>query len=682
MYWRARFGNRFFVTAIAIAGGAVVIEPRPATALDLLGLFGDEPTQASQSAPAAKHRAAANAPKQKIAREAREGMTPDAGERPTRSARKTEKRGGDEPDTMDFGDDALLGLEAKPAKRVESKIDAKPAATAHRHLPLFVVVALGQQQLTVYNHDGVVTRSQISSGMPGHETPRGVFTILARELMHHSNLYSNAPMPFMQRVTWSGVAMHTGVVPGHPASHGCVRLPASFAPKIWGLTRIGERVVISHENVQPEPITHAWLPVPKMSLAPGAELEKDKEKGADNIAAPAVAPKPAIEQTTTNTASPTATPRAPDNSTQQTSTGDAMTPVTGAATPKTISLTTPSFISSAEAAPLPDIPPVNPPVVAPVETPAPIVEAPKTENLASQKLLNPREYAEELKNRAVADLTAARKMVRDVSTTLAAKRGELARVGAIQRTAENALAAAQARVDAAAKRLESANAVVETKKQDAANAPATASPAITEARAARMAQAIDAALTEKFAAVEAKLDAEYALPDLKAKLEAAQKAPTTLDAEIADLTHRLSDAEARADAATKAEKIARRRTEVVSVLISRKDKKIYVRQGLVPVFDAPVTIRDPEAPLGTHLYIATAPGDDGKSLQWTVLSPPTDGQRFAPGPSEALDRIELAQETRDRLSELFWTGGSIIVSDQPPSSETGADGTDLTVRAR
>ena len=678
MYSRARFGNRFFVTAIAIAGGAVVIEPRPATALDLLGLFGDEPTQASQSAPAAKHRAAPNAPKQKIAREAREGMTPDAGERPTRSARKMEKRGGDEPDTMDFGDDALPGLEAKPAKRVESKNDAKPAATAHRHLPLFVVVALGQQQLTVYNHDGVVTRSQISSGMPGHETPRGVFTILARELMHHSNLYSNAPMPFMQRVTWSGVAMHTGVVPGHPASHGCVRLPASFAPKIWGLTRIGERVVISHENVQPEPIAHAWLPVPKMSLAPGAEPEKDKEKGADNIAAPAVAPKPAIEPTTTNTASPTATPRAPDNSTQQTSTGGAMTPVTGAATPKTISLTTPSFISSAEAAPLPDIPPV----VAPVETPAPIAETPKTENLASQKLLNPREYAEELKNKAVADLTAARKMVRDVSTTLAAKRGELARVGAIQRAAENALAAAQTRVDAAAKRLENANAVVDAKKQEAANAPAAASPAITEARAARMAQTIDAALTEKFAAVEAKLDAEYALPELKAKLEAAQKAPSALDAEIADMTHRLSDAEASAEAATKAEKIARRRTEVVSVLISRKDKKIYVRQGLVTVFDAAVTTSDPETPLGTHLYIATAPGDDGKSLQWTVLSPPTDGQRFAPGPSEALERIELAQDTRDRLSELFWTGGSIIVSDQPPSSETGADGTDLTVRAR
>ena len=674
MYWRARFGNRVFVTAIAIASGAIVVEPRPATALDLIGLFGgDDQPAAAQSAQSEKHHAGS---KQKIAREAREAIARVAGERPTRNARKAEKHGGDLSDSMDIGDDYLLGLEEKPAKRIEPKIDPKPAVTTRRHLPLFVVVALGEQQLTVYNHDGVVTRSQISSGMPGHETPRGVFTILARELMHHSNLYSNAPMPFMQRVTWSGVAMHTGVVPGHPASHGCVRLPASFAPRLWGLTRIGERVVISHANVQPEPITHSWLPAPKMSLAPGAEQEKDKEKGADNIAAPAAAPKLSTEPAT-NTASPTATPRAPNDSTQPTSTGGVVAPAPGIATPRTISLTTPSFISSAEAAPLPD----TPVAVAPVEAPAPVVEAPKTESLAAQKLLNPREYAEELKNKAVADLNAARKLMRELSTTLAARRNELTRVGAIHRAAENALTAAQTRVDAATKRLESASAYVETKKQEAANAPAAASPAIVEARAARMAQAIEAALAEKFAAVEAKLDAEYALPELMAKLEAAQKAPAALDAEIADLTHRLADAEATADAATKTEKTARRRTEVVSVLISRKDKKIYVRQGLVPVFDAPVTIRDPDAPLGTHVYIATAPGDDGKSLQWTVLSPPTDGQRFSPAPSEALERIELAQETRDRLSELFWTGSSIIVSDQPPSSETGADGTDLTVRA-
>jgi lipoprotein-anchoring transpeptidase ErfK/SrfK len=673
MYWRTRMGNKIFVTAIAIASGAVVVEPRPATALDLLGLFGGEETpRAAVAAPGAKPRAAT---KQKIVREAVTRET-DTRERPIRIARKIEKRGSDQPDRLDVGDDDLSGLDPKPWQRVESKSDAKPAVTARRHLPLFVVVALGEQQLTVYNHDGVVTRSQISSGMPGHETPRGIFTILARELMHHSNLYSNAPMPFMQRVTWSGVAMHTGVVPGHPASHGCVRLPASFAPRLWGLTRIGERVVISHENVQPEPISHAWLPVPKLRPAPGDLPEKGKVIDGKVIAAPAVAPKPSTDPTATNAPAPTMTPRAPDDSTRQTSTGGAIAPATNAATPRTISLTTPSFISSAEAAPLPAPATSNSPINASAPAPG---DAPAA---APQKLLNPREYAEELKKKTVADLAAARKQVRDLSATLDVKRNEFARVGAVQRAAENALAAAQTRIDLATQRLEKAVADVEAKKQEAANPLEASSPAVAAARAARLAQQTQAALQEKYAAVEAKLDAEYALPELKAKLEAAQKAPAALDAEISELARRMVEAEAMAEAATKAEKMARLRTEAVSVLISRKDKKIYVRQGLVPVFDAPVTITDPDAPLGTHLFIATAPGDDGKSLQWTVLSPPTDGQRSAPGPSAALDRIELAQDVRDRLSELFWTGGSIIVSDQPPSSETGADGTDLTVRAR
>ena len=670
MHSRARTGNRIFVTAVAIFSGAVVIEPRPATALDLLGLFGgDEAPRAAVAAPGVKARAPS---KQKTLRDA-VSRDSDTHERPMRVARKIDKRGSDRPESQEL-DDSLLGLDEKPWKRIETKKDPRPAVTTRRHLPLFVVVALGEQQLTVYNHDGVVTRSQISSGMPGHETPRGIFTILARELMHHSNLYSNAPMPFMQRVTWSGVAMHTGVVPGHPASHGCVRLPASFAPKIWGLTKIGERVIISHENVQPEPISHSWLPVPKMTPSPDAASprllpEKVRDKG--DIALPAVAPAHAPEPAATNAPAPTQTPGGSGDSSRQTSTGGAIAPQTSDATPRKLSLTTPSFVSSAEAAPL----------AAPAQDAAPTLASP-VENAASQKLLNPQEYAEALKNRAVADLATAKKQVRDLTAALAVKRNEFDRVGAVQRAAENALAAAQTRVDQSSKRLDTVVAGVEARKLEAATPLVVASPAVAEARAARSAQLIEAALKEKFAAVEAKLEAEYALPDLTAKVEAARKAPAALDAEISDLARRLVEAETTAEAATKAEKTARRRTEAVSVLVSRKDKKIYVRQGLVPVFEAPVTINDPDSPLGTHLFIATAPGDDGKSLQWTVLSPPTDGQRFAPGPSAALDRIELAQDVRERLSELFWTGGSIIVSDQPPSSETGADGTDLTVRAR
>ena len=130
--------------------------------------------------------------------------------------------------------------------------------------PLFVVASIADQQVSIYNHSGLVARSAISTGIAGHPTPKGIFTIIGRERFHRSNIYSSAPMPFMQRITWSGIAMHLGVVPGHPASHGCIRLPAAFAAKIWGMTRIGERVVISPHDVFPAEFEHPLLPAPKM----------------------------------------------------------------------------------------------------------------------------------------------------------------------------------------------------------------------------------------------------------------------------------------------------------------------------------------------------------------------------------------------------------------------------------
>src|SRR5690606_8804076 len=102
----------------------------------------------------------------------------------------------------------------------------------------------------------------ISSGQPGHRTPTGVFSILQKARYHESNIYSGAPMPFMQRLTWSGIALHAGQLPGYPASHGCIRLPYQFAQRLFGLTRIGARVVVSHDPVAPVAIAHERLPVP------------------------------------------------------------------------------------------------------------------------------------------------------------------------------------------------------------------------------------------------------------------------------------------------------------------------------------------------------------------------------------------------------------------------------------
>jgi len=131
--------------------------------------------------------------------------------------------------------------------------------------PLTMVVSLSQQKIDIYRGTTRVTTSKISSGKRGHETKIGVFSILEKRRYHRSNLYSDAPMPWMQRLTWSGTALHAGVVPGYPASHGCIRLPFSFAPKLFQLTSVGENVVVTHARVTPKPIEHKTLFQPARS---------------------------------------------------------------------------------------------------------------------------------------------------------------------------------------------------------------------------------------------------------------------------------------------------------------------------------------------------------------------------------------------------------------------------------
>src|SRR5215471_3159216 len=124
---------------------------------------------------------------------------------------------------------------------------------------LSVIISLDKQRLTLYSDGQPIAHSHISTGVPGHPTPTGVFSVIQKDRWHHSNIYSNAPMYFMQRITWSGVAMHEGVVPNHPASHGCIRLPGAFARQMWGITKLGVRVIITHGEVTPVAISNERL---------------------------------------------------------------------------------------------------------------------------------------------------------------------------------------------------------------------------------------------------------------------------------------------------------------------------------------------------------------------------------------------------------------------------------------
>lgn len=153
----------------------------------------------------------------------------------------------------------------KVAARTHQKAEPKPVENlaSKAKAPLQILISLDKQQLTLYSGDEAIAHSRVSTGTRGRATPTGVFSVIQRDRWHRSNLYDNAPMFFMQRITWSGVAMHEGYVPNYPASHGCIRLPGAFARQMWGLNSMGARVIITHGQVAPVAISHPALFAPK-----------------------------------------------------------------------------------------------------------------------------------------------------------------------------------------------------------------------------------------------------------------------------------------------------------------------------------------------------------------------------------------------------------------------------------
>jgi hypothetical protein len=397
--------------------------------------------------------------------------------------------------------------------------------------------------------------------------------------------------------------MHLGVVPRHPASHGCIRLPAEFAAKLWGWTKIGERVVISPQDVTPAEFAHPLLPTPKMRVL----TEADK---------------------------------------------------------------------------------------------APNLEAPGASvGIAPPQRVNPLQYAELLKMK----VAAAVESVKEISAAISLKRQEVARAVTELKSVARAYASASSKADAAA-RAKIAEADASAKQQKSALAAAqfgaSEGDALSRAKVDRLAKAYEDATAAKDAAALAKLNADATLAESAAKLAIAKATSAAKVAEVADAIRRLDEARMALNAVTKAEKEARRRAMPVSVLVSKKDQQFYVRQGLAPVFDA-LESTNPEL-LGSHLYIATAVKDDGtrssgrspmliqnaeelndRRMKTGLVNELVDAtaiRRPPSGPAEALERIEIAQEVRDRIAERLWIGGSLIISDLPLSSETGNIGTDLTVK--
>jgi chemotaxis protein histidine kinase CheA len=400
---------------------------------------------------------------------------------------------------------ALLALPepAAAAKRHgrHGERTAETAAPRAAGAPIMAIVSIKSQRVTIYDADGWILRAPVSTGTRGRETPAGVFSVIQKEKDHYSNLYDDAYMPHMHRITWSGIALHGGPLPGHPASHGCIRLPYGFAGRLFEISSVGMRVIIAPEAA-PVEIAHPALFSPK-----------------------------------------------PDAGARATA-------------------------------------------------------------LAAE--------ANEAGRKADAARTAA-----------AAAAREAARARMPLRTLENQKGRAEGE-------LARAEAALEAASSDEAKAKATDAKTKAEAKVADLKTQWDAAMA-----------------DLQPKLDAAA---STKDAAAA--------AESARAAAAKAARDAARDLEPVSIFISRKAQRLYVRRGFEPVLDVPVTIRDPDRPIGTHVFTAVARTASG--LRWTVVE-----LNHASDAKSALDRIVIPQEVLDRFAPTAAPRSSLIISDEPLSRETG-----------
>jgi hypothetical protein len=499
--------------------------------------------------------------------------------------------------------------------------------------PLIITISIQHQQLKVYDVNGLYAESPVSTGMPGHSTPMGVFSVLEKQRWHRSNIYSGAPMPYMQRVTWSGVAIHEGVLPGYPASHGCIRMPGSFAVKLWAWTKRGARVIIVPGEISPQDFSHPKLIAhmvdespPSASAAPtGSGIQSDASAASSKTAEQ----KPELKLATLTDASSgnlVLTKSATDRQSEKTA-----EPKTSAGS--TIGADTEPRQSAA--------PPSSPDANA--ESPS----APSTDKDVEQAI----------------DKIAATVDVAEVRIDPESGAGD-------DKAPADATAVREARTEAAD----------------------TAAPASETAPGAAIVKPVESAEPKSVAAAVAEAAPQTSTPT--SPLPAAAPAPTTGKAATA----------AAPDPKDVPTVIGPKRSGHVAVFISRKDRRLYVRQNFMPLFDVPVAITDPDKPFGTFVFTSHGDKDDATALHWSVVAMPFATRKIIAAPigrlgkrpksitettltpppataAEALDRITVPDWALERVAEAIKPGGSLIVSDRGLGDETG-EGTDFIVPLR
>jgi lipoprotein-anchoring transpeptidase ErfK/SrfK len=566
----------------------------------------------------------------------------------------------------------------KPHRHAGKKIEPVGQQAAKPQGPLVIAISIRNQNLKLYDANGLFAQSPVSTGMAGHSTPMGVFSVIQKQKLHHSNIYSGAPMPYMQRITWSGIAIHAGVLPGHPASHGCIRMPAAFALKMYGWTTMGARVVITPDEMVPSSFSHPLLVAQKIAPQPLAADEPKADAGpaakADK-ASNLVTTKPAasganleLRSTVGHGDGPKSLADAVLNPTplrDQTRTADA-----------SVSPTTKSPVTMSDATASGDHVPAREQPVARADS------APSTTgNAVAVK-------SGEASNAEAAPGAAKSEPAKSEAESATAERPEIA--SADDKAVDVKLTQA---------------ASVEIKSADPDKASDNTAKA--ETAAAREGMKAEATVAEAKAddvkTAATKIDA----PKPAAKPEDSVKAATDVTS-VADQKKdqgRLPGA----DRAPGAKPDPPKRTGQIAVFVSRKDSKLYVRQNFAPLFDVPVTIAASDRPLGTHVFTAEVDKRDTNVLRWSVVSLPMptrnaerrdDDERasrrrkvaaaaevkaLAPepdSPAEALDRLTIPAAAKARIVEALSTGSSIIVSDQGIAGGETGEGTDFIVSLR
>ncbi|MGO4685511.1 L,D-transpeptidase family protein [Hyphomicrobium sp. 2TAF46] len=517
--------------------------------------------------------------------------------------------------------------------------------------PLLLVVSINQQKIRVYDADGEITSSRVSTGRPGFDTPTGVFSILEKNVYHTSNIYSGASMPYQERITWSGVALHAGVVPGFRASHGCIRLPFAFSKKLYGLTKIGSRVVVTSEEVEPiafdSPKLFKPLPADEVSA-----LRSDRSK-------------PAQLAVNSNQADDSSTSDAPQE--------------------------LPLFIG------------VSPALIRAVaDMPRDPQRRPTTRAEADQIMQQKLDRARAALKSAESALAAAQERVgttaKDFDST--SQRYEAARrsVAPIR----EALAAAEARQQDAMKAFETYMSGGTPRPQLVADLQTSNSYAgIAQDRESALEDALlDLTIeADKARAQAAQSDMSFA--EVQASYSAAQTARDRAANAVRDAETDLSSAKA---SLADANKEMRLRSKPISVLVSLRAQRLYIRQGFDPLLEAPINVAPLPHKVGTHVFTAMRYGADPNTFDWRLVSAqtPVPGQPFdeegkrkknrtalALGRSlnvrmatEALSAFTIPDDILQTISELARPGSSLIVSDRElPLNENGG-GTEFVVLTR